>query len=203
MKFVLLSALIISATLASALDVAPIHLPSSKEIGAALATSDNLLIREAGSNMVADEKMPNLQGICKSSSKTVGPCDVSFKVCPKLHHVVELRYVATACASGKCASSGETKSADGAAKDALYALMQQHPSCACGGASTTVGSCTFNINTCFQLNTDVTTPTFWASATCTKNAVSADYCCAATGEDAAKAAMAAVANKMNIAATCA
>eukprot|EP00658_Telonema_sp_P-2_P012220 TRINITY_DN14655_c0_g1_i6.p1 TRINITY_DN14655_c0_g1~~TRINITY_DN14655_c0_g1_i6.p1 ORF type:complete len:198 (-),score=66.09 TRINITY_DN14655_c0_g1_i6:442-1035(-) len=195
------------ATLATAsMDVSQIQTPTAQQIGRALANSNDQYLREAGINMkddVSSTPVPPLGFLCKSSSKTVGPCDVSFMVCPKLHHVVELRYVATACASGSCASSGEDKSADGAAKDALYALMLQHPTCACGKANTTIGTCTFDLNTCFQLDSTCTTPAFYSAATCTKNAVSASYCCAAQAEDAAKGAMTALNAKMSFATTCA
>lgn len=207
MRCVLLSVLLIGATLASAtMDVAQIKVPTAHQIGRALANSGDQYLREAGINMKDDTAattVPPLGFLCKSSSKTVGPCDVSFKVCPKLHHVVELRYVATACASGLCASSGEEKSGDGAATHALYSLMLQHPTCACGKANTTIGTCTFDLNTCFQLDSACTTPTFYSTATCTKNAISASYCCAAQAEDAAKGAMTALNAKMSIATTCA
>eukprot|EP00658_Telonema_sp_P-2_P057996 TRINITY_DN4640_c0_g5_i2.p1 TRINITY_DN4640_c0_g5~~TRINITY_DN4640_c0_g5_i2.p1 ORF type:complete len:207 (+),score=83.35 TRINITY_DN4640_c0_g5_i2:27-647(+) len=202
MKVVLLlSTLLVATAYAFTDNLADIKVPTANDIGTAFAKSEDALIRQAGSNMIVDvpaTTIPPLGLLCKSSHKTVGPCDVSFKVCPHLHHVIHLRYKSDACASGICASSGEHKSADDAAKESLYNLMLKHPSCACGAGNTTIGTCNFKINSCFQLDPSCTTPSFYASATCTKNAVSADYCCAANGEDAAKAAMTALAGKMNM-----
>lgn len=180
-----------------------VSIPSGKQIGAALALSEDKHLQEAGARMAADGvAAPALLGLpCKSSHKAVGPCDVSFKVCPHVHHF-HIRYRSTACASGICVDSSDTKSGEGAAKDSLYKLMLRHPQCACGAANTTIGSCRFDLNTCFQLDSACTTPAFYSSATCTKNAVSADFCCAATGEEAAKGAMTALSNKMNIQASC-
>ena len=145
--------------------------------------------------------VPPLGLPCKSSTQAVGPCSVALKVCPHVHHF-HLRYRADACASGVCATSSDLESGSGAAKDGIYKLMLQHPSCACGAGNTTIGTCNFNINSCYQPENFDDLPAYYASATCTKNAVTAKYCCAATGEDAAKAAMTALAKKMNIQTTC-
>ena len=187
--------------------LADIKVPTANDIGSAFAKSEDALLRQAGENMIipadAADTVPPLGLLCKTTHKDVGPCRVSIKVCPKLHHVIHLRYQAEACASGICASGGKHKSGTGAAEEALYKLMLKHPSCACGAGNTTIGTCTFDLNTCFQLDSACTTPTFYSTATCTKNAISASYCCAAQAEDAAKGAMTALNAKMSIATTCA
>ena len=68
-------------------------------------------------------------GGCKSTTETVGPCEVHFSVCYGFYKR-KWRYTATACASGLCGSSGHTKSGKGAAEEAAKNLFAQGPACA-------------------------------------------------------------------------
>jgi hypothetical protein len=196
---ILLSTLLVATACAITTDnLSDIKVPTAKDIGTAFAKSEDALLRQAG------EKMLDPADTCSSSTRAVGPCSVSVSVCSTLVRHFFFYFSATACASGVCADSTDSfiSDPDGASQQAIYNLMLMHPSCACGGSNTTIGTCNFELNSCFQLDPTLSNPSFYASATCTKNAVSAEYCCAATGEDAAKAAMTALAGKMNIQTTC-
>jgi hypothetical protein len=195
---ILLSTLLVATAYAITTDnLAGIKVPTAKDIGTAFAKSEDALLRQAGENMLTSADT------CTTSTQVVGPCSVSVKVCRSVHQQFLYFYTATACASGVCAVSNTNQyDPDGATQDAIYNLMLKHPSCGCDGSNTTIGTCTFKINLCFQLDPSYTAISFYASAKCTKNDVSADYCCAATGEDAAKAAMTALAGKMNIQTLC-
>ena len=88
-------------------------------------------LQAADEEAIPSDQQDNL-GIstCKTVNEKVGNCDVSFRVCGKLYGL-KWRYTANACASGKCASSGRTKSAKGAAEDAAKALfVAPLPACA-------------------------------------------------------------------------
>jgi hypothetical protein len=178
---ILLSTLLVATAYAITTDnLAGIKVPTAKDIEATFAP----------------------EASCNAWVSQNGPCSVSTVVCSfPVSDVWNFR--ATACTpSDVCATSTSLIDSYSAMGSAIYNLLLLHPPCACGSANTTIGTCNFNINSCFQLDTTLTHPSYYASATCTKNAISADYCCAATGEDAAKAAMTALAGKMNIQTTC-
>ena len=86
-------------------------------------------VEESEEEAAGIEPEIKLGGSCKTVVEQVASCSVSIKVCGGFHSW-RFRYTATACASGKCATSGRTKSPTSAAKEAATKLFALAPACA-------------------------------------------------------------------------